>query len=244
LPFQRTAAILPRFLFVPSSNHHLRSLKDTPRCLLPVLAPFEIVWSWIVEQTVAPQAPPYVVDIETAASILKDAERILVIGCSGTGKSTLAQAIAKLRGLTYVSMDRDIFWLPGWKLRSREESIKLIKHAVAEPRWIIDGNSPGTLPLRLPRTDIVVWRRPARYMALSGVFRRWLRFRGKTRPEMAAGCPERLTATFLRYIWNFESEEVPQFMEMLSLHERHVPVVTLRSYRDGDELLARLQSKI
>ena len=47
-----------------------------------------------MEQTVAPQAPPYAVDIEMAASILKNAERVLVIGCSGTGKSTLAQAIA------------------------------------------------------------------------------------------------------------------------------------------------------
>ena len=197
-----------------------------------------------MEQIVAPQAPPYVVDIEAAASILKSAERVLVIGCSGTGKSTLAQAIAKLHGLTYVSMDRDIFWLPGWKQRPREEAIKLMKQAVAEPRWIIDGNSPGTLSLRLPRTDIVLWRRPPRYVALSGVFRRWLRFRGKTRPEMAAGCPERLTATFLRYIWNFEKEEVPQFMEVLALHGRHVPVVTLRTYRDGDKLLARLRSKI
>jgi adenylate kinase family enzyme len=197
-----------------------------------------------VEQTIAPQAPPYVVDIETAASILKNADRVLVIGCSGTGKSTLAQAVAALRGLTYVSMDRDIFWLPGWKHRPREEAIALIKQAVAGPRWIMDGNSPGTLPLRLPRTDIVLWRRPPRRVALSGVFRRWLRFRGKTRPEMAVGCPERLTATFLRYIWNFEREEVPQFMEMLALHGRHVPVLMLRTYRDGDELLARLQSKI
>jgi adenylate kinase family enzyme len=202
------------------------------------------MWSWTVEQIVAPQVPPYAVDIETAASILKSAERVLVIGCSGTGKSTLAQAIAKLRGLTYVSMDRDIFWLPGWKLRQREEAIKLMKQAVAEPRWVIDGNSPSMLPLRLPRTDIVLWRRPPRHVALSGVFRRWLRFRGKTRPEMADGCPEQLDWAFLRYIWTFEREEVPQFMEMLTLHGRHVPVLTLRSYRDGDELLARLRSKI
>ncbi|AYG59076.1 AAA family ATPase [Rhizobium jaguaris] len=195
-----------------------------------------------MEQISAPQAPPYAVDIETAASILDNAERILIIGCSGTGKSTLARSIASLRGLTYVSMDRDIFWLPGWKHRPRPEAIALIKQAVAGPRWIMDGNSPGTLPLRLPHTDIVIWRRPPRHVALRGVISRWLRYRGRSRPEMAAGCPERLTSTFLRYIWTFEREEVPQFMEMLALHGRQVPVLTLKSYREGDELLARLRS--
>lgn len=197
-----------------------------------------------MEQTVAPQALSHAVDIDEAASILQNAQRILVIGCSGSGKSTLAQAIASLRGLTYVSTDRDIFWLPGWKSRPRPEVIALIEQAVAGPRWIMDGNSPGTLPLRLPRTEIVVWRRPSRYVALWGVFSRWLRYRGKTRPEMAPGCPEKLSWKFLHYIWTFEREEVPQFQEMLALHGRDVPVLTLRSYRDGEELLARLQANI
>jgi hypothetical protein len=30
LLFERTAAILPRFLFVPSSDHHLLGLRNTP----------------------------------------------------------------------------------------------------------------------------------------------------------------------------------------------------------------------
>lgn len=197
-----------------------------------------------MEQSSAPLAPPFAVDIETAASILKTAERILIIGCSGTGKSTLAQAIASLRGLTYVSMDRDIFWLPGWKVRPREQSLALITKAVAAPRWIMDGNSPSTLPLRLPRTDIVLWRRPPRHVALYGIFRRWLVYRGRTRPEMADGCPEQLTLAFIRYTWNFERVETPQLIDTLARHGRQVPVLTLKSYRDGDLLLARLRQEL
>lgn len=86
------------------------------------------------------------VSIAEAATIIPRAERILVFGCSGTGKSTLAQALARQFGLTYVSMDRDIFWLPGWKLRPREESVQRIRDAVAGERWIMDGNNPSTLP--------------------------------------------------------------------------------------------------
>ncbi len=197
-----------------------------------------------MEQIVAPHALVRAVDIDEAARIVEKADRILIIGCSGTGKSTLAQAIASLRGLTYVSMDRDIFWLPGWKSRPRPEAIVLIEQAVAGPRWIMDGNSPGTLPLRLPRTDLVIWRRPPRYVALRGVISRWLRYRGRSRPEMAPGCPERLDWKFLRYIWTFEHDEAPQFQEMLERHGRNVPVVTLKSYRDGEDLLSRLRSNI
>ncbi|MFK0165447.1 AAA family ATPase [Rhizobium sp. NPDC090279] len=197
-----------------------------------------------MEQIVAPQALSRAIDIDEAAALIKKADRILVMGCSGTGKSTLAQAIASLRDLTCVSMDRDIFWLPGWKSRPRPEVIALIEQAVAEPRWIMDGNSPGTLPLRLPRTDIVIWRRPPRHVALRGVASRWLRYRGRSRPEMARGCPERLDWKFLHYIWTFERNEAPQFQDMLMRHGSNVPVVTLKSYRDGEELLSRLQRKI
>lgn len=169
-----------------------------------------------MEQIVALQVLYHAVDIDQAARILEKADRILIMGCSGTGKSTLAQAIASLRGLTYVSMDRDIFWLPGWRSRPRPEAIALIEQAVAGP---------------------------PRHVALRGVISRWLRYRGRSRPEMAPGCPERLDWKFLRYIWTLERDEAPQFQEMLEQHGRNVPVVTLKSYREGEDLLSRLRSK-
>ncbi|OKS86728.1 nSTAND3 domain-containing NTPase [Mucilaginibacter polytrichastri] len=175
-------------------------------------------------------------DIDQAANILKNANRVLVFGNAGSGKSTLARSLAIQLGMTYISMDRDIFWLPGWHLRPREEIVQRIKYAVAEPRWIMDGNSPGTLPLRLPRADLVIWRRPSRYLSLWGVFRRWLYFHGKTRPEMALDCQERLDLKFLHYIWTFERDEAPQFEAMLTEHAAQVPVLILKSYRDGKRL--------
>lgn len=105
--------------------------------------------------TTSPE-PIRAVSIAEATAIIPRAERILIFGCSGTGKSTLAQALASRLRLTYVSMDRDIFWLPGWKLRPREESVQRIRDAVAGERWIMDGNSPSTLPIRLARADMAL----------------------------------------------------------------------------------------
>jgi adenylate kinase family enzyme len=182
-------------------------------------------------------------NVEQAAAALHTADRVLVIGCSGSGKSTLAQALSGMFALPYVSMDRDVFWMPGWTQRPRAEALEIVERAVAQPRWVMDGTSPGTLPLRLPRTDIVVWMRPPRHVSLYGVISRWLRFRGKTRPEMAENCPERLTLEFLSYIWRFEKTESPEIEQKLADYGPEVPVFIVRSHADTRSLQDFLTSQ-
>ncbi len=174
---------------------------------------------------------------EQAAVTLGTARRILVIGCSGSGKSTLAQTLSRWLALPYVSMDRDVFWMPGWTQRPRAEALEIVERTVAQPQWIMDGTSPGTLPLRLPRTDLVIWMRPPRHVSLYGVISRWVRLRGRTRPEMAENCPERLTQEFLSYVWNFEKTESPEIEQKLADYGSEVPVFIVRSHAETRRLL-------
>lgn len=178
--------------------------------------------------------------IDDAAERLKTAQRVLIIGCSGSGKSTLAQKLARHLGLPYVSMDREIFWLPGWQMRPRAEALFRLQEIVARERWILDGTSPGTLALRLPRSHLVLWLRPSRLVSLKGVIWRWVRFRGRSRPEMAEGCPEKIDREFLTYIWNFEKTESLEIEENLAAFGPDVPVLVLKSRSEGRRLLARL----
>jgi adenylate kinase family enzyme len=180
------------------------------------------------------------ITIDEAAERLKTAERVLVIGCSGSGKSTLAQKLGRRLGLPYVSMDREIFWLPGWQSRPRAEAVARLEAFVAEERWIIDGTSPGTLALRLPRSHLVLWLRPPRWASLYGVLSRWLKFRVRSRPEMADGCPERISREFLTYVWNFEKTESPEIEENLAAYSPDVPVCVLKSRAENRQLLARI----
>ena len=178
------------------------------------------------------------ITIDEAAGHLKTAERVLVIGCAGSGKSTLARELAGRFSLPHVSMDREIFWLPGWQLRPRLDAMAKLQDIVARERWILDGTSPGTLPVRLPRTHLVLWLRPPRWMALYGVVSRWLKFRGRSRPDMADGCPERLGRDFVAYIWNFEKTESPEIEQNLAAFGQNVPVCVLKSRAETTRLLA------
>ena len=183
------------------------------------------------------------IDRAEAARLLPDAERILVIGCSGSGKSTLARALAERFRLQYISMDREVFWLPGWQQRPREDADRRIGELVALPRWVMDGTSPRTLPERLARADLVIWLRPPRHVSLCGVVTRWFRYAGRTRAEMAERCPERLTLEFLRYVWYFERDSAPKIIERLTADAGEIPLLVLKSHGDSRALLANLDGR-
>ena len=51
---------------------------------------------------------PAWISAECAAERLRGARRVLVVGCSGGGKTTLALRIADRFGLAYQSLDRDV----------------------------------------------------------------------------------------------------------------------------------------
>lgn len=178
------------------------------------------------------------VNIADAAKILVHSDRVLVIGCSGGGKSTLSQKLGLRFGIPFISMDRDFYWLPGWVRRDRDEARTLIAEAVAEERWIMDGTGVTSFDLRVPRSDLIIWVRMPRWLCLWGVFSRSLRHFGRTRPEMAPGCRERLAdREFLSFIWNFETKTTPRIVKSIHALSPQCPVATLTSRRQMRELL-------
>lgn len=183
------------------------------------------------------------VTIDETAGRLETAGRVLVIGCAGSGKSTLARQLAQRCNLPHVSMDREIFWLPGWQLRPRQDQKARLGDILNLECWVLDSTSPATLPLRLPRTHLVLWLRPPRLMSLYGVVSRYLRFRGRSRPDMADDCPERLDFEFLAYVWNFEKTESPEIEQNLAEFGRDVPVCVLKSRAENARLLAMLDKR-
>jgi adenylate kinase family enzyme len=129
-------------------------------------------------------------------------ERVLIVGSPGAGKSTLAAEVARLIGLPLVHLDQ-LHWSAGWVECSKEEMEAKVREAIAGARWVIDGNYGGTLPLRLTRADTVIDLDLPRWQCVLGIVQRAISHRGRTRSDMAPGCPERLDWEFLAYTFHF-----------------------------------------
>ena len=140
--------------------------------------------------------------------------RVLVLGCPGAGKSTLARSLGEALSLPVVHLDK-LWWKSGWINRTEGEFDALLDAVLLGEEWVIDGNYLRTLPRRLERCDAVVLLDYPRRVCLFRALRRILTWRGRTRPDMAADCPERLDGEFVRWIWEFHRTQRPQVLELL-----------------------------
>ncbi len=142
-------------------------------------------------------------------------ERILIIGCGGAGKSTLARQLGEKLNIPVVHLDK-LFWHPGWIESTREEIDSKILEEAKKSAWIMDGNYNRTLPMRMKYCDAVIYLDFSRFACLMGVFKRILTTYGQVRPDMGEGCPERFDLDFLKWIWNFNREKREEYYRMLN----------------------------
>ena len=128
--------------------------------------------------------------------------RVMIIGGSGSGKSTVARRLGNLTALPVIHIDQ-IFWQPGWQERPEAERHALLQAAVATEQWIIDGNYSSTFEMRAGRADTVIFLDISTPRRIARVLWRTARYFGRSRPDITEGCPERLDATYYDFVVNW-----------------------------------------
>lgn len=151
-------------------------------------------------------------------------ERIIIIGCGGAGKSTLARQLGETLNLPVVHLD-SIFWLPGWVERDRDEFDQLVRQEMAKEQWIIDGNYNRTMEERIGYCDTIIYLDVSRWLCLYGIFKRLLTNIGKTRPDMGKGCKEKVDWEFVKWVWNFNKNKRERYYRMLNEAEGKETIV-------------------
>ena len=90
------------------------------------------------------------------AHTLRGCQRILILGRTGSGKTTLARELAAAIGVPHVALDA-LYFGPNFStvplpvLRDRTSA------AIAGDRWVTDGNKRAVRDLVWPRADTVIW---------------------------------------------------------------------------------------
>ena len=165
-------------------------------------------------------------------------QRVLIVGNSGGGKSTLARRLGEKLGLPVVHLDV-LYWKPGW-VESDDAPFRAdVAQALQGPAWICDGNFSSNWDIRMPLADTIVWITQPRLVCLARAIWRVVAYRGRrTRPDMAAGCAEKFDLEFYRYIWTYDAKVAPRLDAALQTYGAHTRCVRLRSDREIARFLA------
>jgi len=169
-------------------------------------------------------------------------QRILVIGTTGSGKTTLARALAARLGLPHAEQDA---WnhLPGWQEAPREQFRAQVAAFTAQPAWVMDGNYSKARDLGWTRADTLVWLDYPGQVVFSRLLTRTLR-RIVFRQELWNGNREHLRNAvkadsplpwFFKTHWRRRRDTPRQIADY-----PHLRVVRLRTPREAARWLASL----
>lgn len=165
-------------------------------------------------------------------------KKIILIGSGGSGKSTLAKQLGNKLNIKVHHLDA-LFWKANWEGVPREEQRKVQKNLIKEEEWIIDGNYGGTMDLRLNAADTIIFLDIHRAICVYRAFKRIVQYRNKTRPDMGAGCEERLDLQFFKWIWEYPNKKKPAILKRLDQLSKGKEVIILKSPNEVKRFLKK-----
>jgi len=167
--------------------------------------------------------------------------KIMIIGCAGAGKSTLAQKLGIKLTLPVYHLDA-YYWQPGWQAMPKDQWIEFQEKLVQKEKWVIDGNYGGTFDIRMQAADVIILLDFPRRTTIYRIFKRRIKYHGKTRPDLNEKCPESLSWDFFKWVWHFKKKNLPPILEKLQSYSKSKKVIILKSQQDVDELLSNLSA--
>ncbi len=165
-------------------------------------------------------------------------KKIIIIGSGGAGKSTFARQLGAILKLEVIHLD-SFYWSAGWVEMPKDSWRTTVEELLKRDSWIMDGNYGGTLDIRLAACDTVIFLDMPRLLCLWRVLKRLALYRKESRPDMAAGCPERVSWDFVKYIWDYPRKRKPAILEKLKSYSHAKQVATLKSQIEIESFLAK-----
>jgi adenylate kinase family enzyme len=155
--------------------------------------------------------------------------RIVILGCAGSGKTTLARQLGERTGAPVICLDA--IWQSHWKEKDVPTFRGLIEKAHAGNEWISDGNfAQATFDIRLPRATLVIWLERSKlscaWRAITRVFRSGEDHRIRKLTEVLA------------FIRKFDRVNRPRIEALRLSYGPDVPVCRLTSSREIADFLS------
>jgi adenylate kinase family enzyme len=162
-------------------------------------------------------------------------KRIVIIGVTGSGKTTLANELAARFDFKHVELD-SLYWEAGWEETPSEVFRSRVSAALEQVEcWVVDGNYREVRAIVWARADTLIWMDYPLHIIFWRLFRRSLK-RVFTREVLWNGNRESFREQFLSknslFVWAWRSYEKHhrEYPEQLQKPEHaHLKVFHLRS---------------
>jgi adenylate kinase family enzyme len=178
-------------------------------------------------------------------------QRILIIGSSNAGKTTLGRHLAVTLNIPFTDLD-DLHWEPGWRVADDEVFRGRVRAVVATDAWVIAGSYISKQQdVSWPAAETIIWLD----LPLSTVFTRCVRrcwTRWRTQEVLQGGNRERFREHLM--LWAPE-KSLPGYILRTHRERRriyamsiqdsrfaHVRFIRLRSPADVDHLLEGIET--
>ena len=155
-------------------------------------------------------------------------KRVIVIGCTGSGKSTVSRALHNKTGIPLYHLDM-MYWNADKTTVEKSVFLERLSAVLEKDEWIIDGNYGSTMELRMVACDTVIFLDYPLEVCLAGIKER----RGKPRSDMPWIEIEE-DAEFIEFIKNFNEQQKPKVLELLEKYsDKNIVIFKSREQADA-----------
>ena len=155
-------------------------------------------------------------------------KRIIVIGCPGSGKSTVSRGLHNKTGIPLYHLDM-MYWNADKTTVEKSVFLERLTSVLEKDEWIIDGNYGSTMELRMAACDTVIFLDYPLEVCLDGIKKR----QGKPRSDIP-WCDTEEDAEFIKFIKNYNEQQKPQVLELLEkCSDKNIIILKSREQADA-----------
>ena len=160
-------------------------------------------------------------------------QKIIVLGCSGSGKSTFARALAAKTGLPLVHLD-NVWWRADGTHIPREDFDRALYGLLRGVKWIMDGDYSRTYEVRIRACDTIIFLDYPEAVCMAGIRARV----GQKRPDIP-WTESALDPELVALVQNYARDDRPVLLSLLQKYpDKQALIFTAR--QEAEQWLSEL----
>lgn len=159
-------------------------------------------------------------------------QKVIVIGCPGSGKSTFSKALHDATGLPLYHLDM-MHWNADGTHVAKCIFMERLHQALEKESWIIDGNYSSTMELRMQFCDTIFFLDYLTDICIDGIKSR----KGRERTDIPCAAPEDEDAEFMEFVKNYNTTSRPIVMRLLHRYS-HKRIIIFEDRNEADKFLS------